>query len=150
MTPDTTEHQTELVTRGGVPAISVNAMPSAATPAKRRVAKGHASHSPGLAPRFEIRRQYGPSADHRPRVEWRIQAGHMFIAYSRTWSGARKAAIEIEASLARVFGEPTEDRRRKTGVEQQGLTQQAIDRWEGAQRPMGNLRRLFWNAAAKA
>jgi len=95
-----------------------------------------------------IKPQYGPGA----RREWTIQrpdaggqrseatgAPKAFIAYTRTWTGARKAISEIEASLRRW------DERMQTAR----LTQELIDCRPRHQRPMGTIRELLWKAASR-
>ena len=142
------------VARDGVTSdkTSVDAMPSAATRTRRVPTANGSAPLSGLI----IRRQYGPiGPDQRPRVEWAIYDPQAeargqkpevkgrppgFIAYSLSWTGAGKALVEIHESLRRVFETPRV---------RHALTQEAIDQWQGANRPMGNLRRLFWNAAIR-
>lgn len=100
-----------------------------------------------------VRAQYGADA----RREWtiycerleargqrsevtRTQAG--FIAYSRTYTGARKAIVEIEASLSRL-----DEFIERLGLRERKLSQRFIDTRPRDERPMGRIRELIWNAA---
>lgn len=105
-----------------------------------------------------VKPQYGPGA----RREWKIVAqvccagsgvrgqgsGECFIAYARSYTGARRAIEEIQASVARL--DAGLFRTLPYGRVSATLTQQAIDgaaAMNAARRPFGPLRRLFWHAA---